>query len=86
MQHHHDVCAIQWDFGSLECVRLLYTETPCTETPILEVILFEEWITLIIISKKLPLGGQNADFMLLKINNRLVNHFLSRNSSFLFHS
>ena len=42
---------------------------------LLEVILFEETIALIRILEKLPLGGQNADFMLLKLNNRLVNHF-----------
>ena len=32
------------------------------------------------------LGGQNGDFMLPKLNNRLVNRRLSRNSAFLLHS
>ena len=31
------------------------------------------------------LGGQNGDFMLPKLNNRLVNRRLSRNSAFLLH-
>ena len=33
--------------------------------------------------KKWPLGGQNSDFMVLKLNNRLVDHRISENSTFL---
>ena len=54
-----------------------------TETSILRVILFEESIALIRIWKIWPLGGQNADFILLKLNNRLVDHQVSWNSTFL---
>ena len=52
---------------------------------LLGVILFEESFALIRILKKWPLGGQNADFMLFKLNNRLVNRRLSRNSAFLLY-
>ena len=52
-----------------------------TETSILGVILFEE--SIVRIRKIWPLGGQNADFILLKLNNQLVDHQVSRNSTFL---
>ena len=45
--------------------------------------MFEKSIALIRIRKIWPLGGQNADFILLKLNNRLVDHQVSRNSTFL---
>ena len=70
---------IQWDFGSLECVRLLYWNYYSRGNFVRGIFCayqnFEKW----------PLGGQNADFMLFKLNNRLVNRRLSRNSAFLLY-
>ena len=41
------------------------------------------FLNVFIIDPKWPLGGQNADFILLKLNNRLVDHQVSWNSTFL---
>ena len=49
------------------------------------VISSQKSIALIKIWKKWPLGGQNGDFILSKLNNRLVNHRVTRNSIFLLH-
>ena len=35
--------------------------------------------------KKRPLGGQNGDFILSKLNNQLVNHRVTQKSIILLH-
>ena len=73
------VGTIQWDFGSPECVQLLYWNYYSRGNFVRGIFCayqnFEKW----------PLGVQNADFMLFKLNNRLVNRRPSPNPAFLLY-
>ena len=70
------VGTISWDFGSLECVLLLCGNFQSRGNFIRGI----DWAYQNL--KKWPLRCQKGDFMLSKLNNRLVKHHPSRNPAF----
>ena len=70
---------IQWDFQYLECAWLLCGNLAARGNFISEIDCAYQNL------KKWPLGGQNGDFILSKLNNQLVNHRVIRKSIFLLH-